>query len=64
MQGDNIAVSIEDGDEDECIFGHLLLKVYVIFIGSEACRNRKKRFERIQMEGTKDPRRGGSGTAQ
>ncbi|KAL7449100.1 hypothetical protein ACHAWC_001192 [Mediolabrus comicus] len=66
IQGDNIAVSKEDEDEDEdeCILWSPTTEGVCIHWKSEDEAWRKKRFERIQMEGTKDPRRGGSGTTR
>lgn len=66
MQGDNVAASIldEDEDEDECILWSPTTEGVCIHWKSEDEAWRKKRFERIQMEGTKDPRRGGSGTTR
>lgn len=66
IQGDNIALSKEDEDEDEdeCILWSPTTEGVCIHWKSEDEAWRKKRFERIQMEGTKDPRRGGSGTTR
>ena len=49
-------------EEDECILWSPTTPDVCIHWKSDDEAWRKKRFERIQMEGTKDPRRGGSGT--
>jgi hypothetical protein len=51
-------------DEDECILWSPTTEGVCIHWASDNEAWRKKRFERIQMEGTKDPRRGGSGTTR
>ena len=53
---------LEEDDEDECILWSPTTADVCIHWKSDNEAWRKKRFERIQMEGTKDPRRGGSGT--
>ena len=52
----------EEEEEDECILWSPTTPDVCIHWKSDDEAWRKKRFERIQMEGTKDPRRGGSGT--
>ena len=52
----------KDEEEDECILWSPTTAGSCIHWKSDDEAWRKKRFERIQMEGTKDPRRGGSGT--
>ena len=54
----------EAEDEDECILWSPTTLGVCIHWKSDDEAWRKKRFERIQMEGTKDPRRGGSGTSR
>ena len=49
-------------EKDECILWSPTTEGVCIHWKSDDEAWRKKRFERIQMEGTKDPRRGGSGT--
>ena len=51
-------------DDDECILWSPTTPGVCIHWKSDDEAWRKKRFERIQMEGTKDPRRGGSGTTR
>lgn len=52
----------KEEEEDECILWSPTTPGVCIHWKSDDEAWRKKRFERIQMEGTKDPRRGGSGT--
>jgi len=58
---DNGVVLPEEDDDDECILWSPTTSGVCIHWKSDDEAWRKKRFERIQMEGTKDPRRGGSG---
>jgi hypothetical protein len=53
---------IDNNEDDECILWSPTTERVCIHWKSDDEAWRKKRFERIQMEGTKDPRRGGSGT--
>ena len=56
---------IQDREEDdECLLWSPTNPDVCIHWKSEDEAWRKTRFERIQMEGTKDPRRGGSGTTR
>lgn len=50
-----------EDDGDECVLWSPTTSGVCIHWKSDDEAWRKKRFERIQMEGTKDPRRGGSG---
>lgn len=50
------------GEADECILWSPTTDGVCIHWKSDDVIWREKRFQRIQMEGTKDPRRGGSGT--
>jgi len=59
---DNNKAKEEEEEEDECILWSPTTPDVCIHWKSDDEAWRKKRFERIQMEGTKDPRRGGSGT--
>ncbi len=52
----------QEEEDDECILWSPTTPDVCIHWKSDDEAWRKKRFERIQMEGTKDPRRGGSGT--
>ena len=54
----------EEEEADECILWSPTTPGVCIHWKSDDEAWRKKRFERIQMEGTKDPRRGGSGTSR
>mmetsp|Transcript_2836 Transcript_2836/g.6192 ORF Transcript_2836/g.6192 Transcript_2836/m.6192 type:complete len:87 (+) Transcript_2836:727-987(+) len=54
----------EENDGDECLLWSPTTPGVCIHWKSDDDAWRKKRFERIQMEGTKDPRRGGSGTSR
>ena len=51
-------------DDDECLLWSPTTPGVCLNWKSENEAWRKKRFERIQMEGTRDPRRGGSGTTR
>ena len=51
-------------EEDECLCWSPTTPGVCLNWKSEDEAWRKQRFERIQMEGTKDPRRGGSGTTR
>ena len=51
-------------EEDECVVWSPTNPDVCIHWKSDDEAWRKRRFERIQMEGTKDPRRGGSGTTR
>jgi hypothetical protein len=51
-------------DDDECLVWSPTTPGLCLHWKSEDEGWRKKRFERIQMEGTRDPRRGGSGTTR
>jgi hypothetical protein len=67
--GDNALNLIEkdehdNEDDDECILWSPTTPDVCIHWKSDDDAWRKRRFERIQMEGTKDPRRGGSGTTR
>jgi hypothetical protein len=54
----------EEEEEDECLLWSPTTPGVCLHWKSEDDAWRKKRFERIQMEGTRDPRRGGSGTTR
>ena len=54
----------DEEEEDECLLWSPTSPGVCIHWKSDDEAWRKKRFERIQMEGTKDPRRGGSGTTR
>ncbi len=54
----------EEEADDECILWSPTTPGVCIHWKSDDEAWRRKRFERIQMEGTKDPRRGGSGTSR
>jgi len=54
----------EEEIDDECVLWSPTTPGVCIHWKSDDDAWRKKRFERIQMEGTKDPRRGGSGTSR
>ena len=49
---------------DECLFWSPTGSGACLQWASEEEAWRKRRFERVQMEGTRDPRRGGSGTTR
>lgn len=51
-------------EDDECVLWSPTTPGVCIHRQSDDEAWRQKRFERIQMEGTKDPRRGGSGTTR
>lgn len=51
-------------DDDECLLWSPTTPGLCLYWKSDDEKWRKTRFERIQMEGTKDPRRGGSGTTR
>eukprot|EP00980_Cylindrotheca_fusiformis_P010455 scaffold2322_cov135-Cylindrotheca_fusiformis.AAC.14 len=51
-------------DEDECLVWSPTTPGVCLHWKSDEEAWRKKRFERVQMEGTRDPRRGGSGTTR
>jgi hypothetical protein len=51
-------------DDDECILWSPTTPGVCLHWKSDDDAWRNKRFERIQMEGTRDPRRGGSGTTR
>lgn len=51
-------------DDDECLVWSPTTPGVCLHWKSDNEAWRAKRFERIQMEGTKDPRRGGSGTTR
>ena len=54
-----------DGDEvDECVLWSPTNEGVCLQWASEDDAWRQRRFERVQMEGTRDPRRGGSGTTR
>ena len=53
-----------EGNEDECLLWSPTTPGVCLHWKSDDAAWRKKRFERIQMEGTRDPRRGGSGTTR
>lgn len=55
---------LDANDQDECILWSPTTPGLCIHWKSDNEASRKKRFERIQMEGTRDPRRGGSGTTR
>jgi hypothetical protein len=55
---------LDTADEDECLLWSPTTEGVCIHWKSDDEAWRKRRFERIQMEGTKDPRRGGSGTTR
>jgi hypothetical protein len=54
----------ERDDDDECLLWSPTTPGLCLHWKSDDDAWRKKRFERIQMEGTRDPRRGGSGTTR
>jgi hypothetical protein len=54
----------ETRDDDECILWSPTTPGMCLHWKSDDNAWRNKRFERIQMEGTRDPRRGGSGTTR
>ena len=56
--------NLDNNDEDECILWSPTTPGSCIHWKSDNEAWRKNRFERIQMEGTKYPRRGGSGTSR
>jgi hypothetical protein len=58
------AESQAGGEEDECLLWSPTTPGVCLHWKSEEDAWRTKRFERIQMEGTRDPRRGGSGTTR
>eukprot|EP00578_Thalassiosira_sp_NH16_P021628 CAMPEP_0181086788 /NCGR_PEP_ID=MMETSP1071-20121207/5934_1 /TAXON_ID=35127 /ORGANISM="Thalassiosira sp., Strain NH16" /LENGTH=275 /DNA_ID=CAMNT_0023168649 /DNA_START=203 /DNA_END=1030 /DNA_ORIENTATION=- len=64
MDANDGAENNYDDDDDECILWSPTTPGSCIHWKSDDEAWRKKRFERIQMEGTKDPRRGGSGTTR
>jgi hypothetical protein len=51
-------------DDDECLVWSPTTPGVCLHWKSDEEAWRKKRFERVQMEGTRDPRRGGSGTTR
>jgi hypothetical protein len=55
---------VDSHDDDECLLWSPTTPGLCLHWKSEDEAWRKKRFERIQMEGTRDPRRGGSGTTR
>lgn len=68
MENDMMILSeLDDDDEvqdDECILWSPTTEGLCIHWKSDDEAWREKRFQRIQMEGTRDPRRGGSGTTR
>jgi len=54
----------EEEDDDDCLLWSPTTPDLCLYRKSDDEVWRKTRFERIQMEGTKDPRRGGSGTSR
>ena len=54
----------EGDDDDECVLWSPSGSGECIHWKSEEEAWRKRRFEKVQMEGTRDPRRGGSGTTR
>jgi hypothetical protein len=54
----------EHDDDDECLLWSPTTPGLCLHWKSDDEAWRTKRFERIQMEGTRDPRRGGSGTTR
>ena len=60
----NATSDLQDEEEDECLVWSPTNPDVCIHWKSDDEKWRKTRFERIQMEGTKDPRRGGSGTTR
>lgn len=59
-----IGAADEEEEDDECLLWSPTTPGVCLHWKSEDEAWRKKRFERIQMEGTRDPRRGGSGTTR
>ena len=55
---------LEEEEEDECTLWSPTTEGVCIHWKSDDEAWREKRFQRIQMEGTRDPRRGGSGTTR
>lgn len=69
INNDNDSVTAEaeleaGGEDDECLMWSPTTPGVCLHWKSDDDAWRKKRFERIQMEGTRDPRRGGSGTTR
>lgn len=64
--GKNNVINDDDirDDDDECLCWSPTTPGVCLHWKSDDENWRKKRFERIQMEGTRDPRRGGSGTTR
>lgn len=53
-----------EAEADECLFWSPTGSGACLQWASEQEAWRRRRFERVQMEGTRDPRRGGSGTTR
>ena len=62
--GEVTAEPATEENGDECVLWSPTTPGVCIHWKSDNEAWRRKRFERIQMEGTKDPRRGGSGTTR
>lgn len=56
--------SAKEEDDDECLVWSPTTPGVCLHWKSDDEAWRKTRFERVQMEGTRDPRRGGSGTSR
>ena len=70
---DNVIIELDDEeivdedefDDDEClVWSPTTPGVCIHWKSDNDDASRKRRFEKIQMEGTRDPRRGGSGTTR
>lgn len=64
ISSSDAGVGIEEEEEDECLVWSPTTAGVCLHWKSDNEAWRKTRFERVQMEGTRDPRRGGSGTAR
>ena len=62
--GDDDFEDYDDEFEDECLLWSPTGSGECLHWKSEEDAWRKRRFERVQMEGTRDPRRGSSGTSR
>jgi hypothetical protein len=62
----NTKATRDDGgdEDDECLLWSPTTPGVCLHWKSDEEEWRRKRFERVQMEGTRDPRRGGSGTTR
>ena len=64
MEAEGASESDEEFDDDECLVWSPTTPGVCLHWKSDDDAWRKRRFEKIQMEGTRDPRRGGSGTTR